>query len=94
VLREDREEKVKEIEMYRARIAKLEARGKEGVESETDRKQREHKLKSMRKRLEDWKILADINDPLVKKKFEDGMGNSSPPLLPSFLYANVLCSGS
>ncbi len=61
----------------RQRITRLEARAGEGVESEAERKQREHRLRGMRKRLDDWKILADVNDPLVKKKFEDGMGASS-----------------
>lgn len=34
----------------------------------------------MRHRLEKEKIWADINDPLVKKRFEDGMGDMSKPI--------------
>lgn len=44
------------------------------------------KLIAMQKYLEELKILADINDPVVKKRFEDGMGMyyllSSFPSLP------------
>ncbi|KAK5167501.1 mitochondrial 54S ribosomal protein YmL35 [Saxophila tyrrhenica] len=82
VLLEDRAEKVREVEMMRERIAKLEAKGSrlgEG-EGEVERRKREHQIRSMRKRLEDWKILADINDPLVKKRFEDGMGDMTKPI--------------
>jgi large subunit ribosomal protein L35 len=35
---------------------------------------KESRLRDMRRKLEATKILADINDPLVKKKFEDGFG--------------------
>jgi large subunit ribosomal protein L35 len=31
-------------------------------------------LRSMRKYLNELVILADINDPVVKRKFEDGQG--------------------
>ena len=29
---------------------------------------------AMEKHLEELKILADINDPVIKKRFEDGQG--------------------
>ena len=32
------------------------------------------KLMRMLKYLEGLKILADVNDPVIKKRFEDGMG--------------------
>ncbi len=35
---------------------------------------KQRRLLSMRTALEELKILADINDPLVKKRFEDGKG--------------------
>lgn len=35
---------------------------------------KQHRLRSMRRELENLKILADINDPMVKKRFEDGLG--------------------
>ena len=39
---------------------------------------RKAKLVSMQKHLEDLKILADINDPVIKKRFEDGEGTHLP----------------
>lgn len=35
---------------------------------------KQKRLDSMRKDLEHLKILADINDPNVKRRFEDGKG--------------------
>ena len=32
------------------------------------------KLKAMEKYFEELKVLADINDPVIKKRFEDGLG--------------------
>jgi large subunit ribosomal protein L35 len=72
VLQEDRDHKVKLIDAEREKIARL-------VATEPYHgtpKEKELRLYSMRRYLEDLKIKADINDPLVKKKFEDGMGQS------------------
>jgi large subunit ribosomal protein L35 len=74
VLAEDRAEKVKQIETQRARIARL-AEQDPAVSGGEASKQR--RLDSMRRELERLKILADINDPMVKKRFEDGDGMSS-----------------
>jgi large subunit ribosomal protein L35 len=76
VLQEDRAQKVEEINTMRTRISNLEARAVElkGMETEKETVERQNRLRSMRNRLEAWKILADINDPLVKKNFEDGTG--------------------
>jgi large subunit ribosomal protein L35 len=71
VLAEDREEKVTTIELFRSRIVRL-MEMDPAVHGGEENKQR--KLDSMRRKLEQYKILADINDPLVKKKFEDGHG--------------------
>ena len=35
---------------------------------------KEARLRSMRNYVEELKILADINDPMVKKRHEDGEG--------------------
>ena len=35
---------------------------------------RRTKLEGLKRHLEQLKVLADKNDPLVKKRFEDGMG--------------------
>lgn len=44
------------------------------------------KLVAMHKYLEHLKILADSNDPVIKKRFEDGLGNSADSLLFSVLH--------
>lgn len=70
VLREDREEKLKQIEITRSRIAKLKAQDC----APQDEARKEHRIRSMQTSLEQLKIHADINDPLVKKRFQDGQG--------------------
>lgn len=71
VLKEDRDEKLQQIEVERERIARLKARDASEVVGDKERK-----LWHMEKHLERLKIYADINDPLVKKRFEDGLGAS------------------
>ncbi|KAL9012188.1 MAG: hypothetical protein Q9173_003039 [Seirophora scorigena] len=73
----DREEKLKQIEEERRRIAKSQAihaaqHGGEFVKN--------GRLISMQKYLEKLKILADINDPVIKKRFEDGEGDMNRPI--------------
>ena len=70
MLREDREQKLEEIRMQRRRIDNA----KTHQSAPQDEARKERTLVSMRIRLEKLKILADINDPLVKKRFEDGQG--------------------
>lgn len=62
---------MQQIEIERGRIARLQAQDPavSGGEIEKDRR-----LTSMRKYLEELKIFADINDPAIKKRFEDGEG--------------------
>jgi large subunit ribosomal protein L35 len=79
LLAQDRVDKVKAIEKIRKRIAHVESLSVEAAGGEPHR---QHRLFSMRKELEYLKIQADINDPLVKKKFEDGLG----------MFLTVLCS--
>ncbi|KAL8907960.1 MAG: hypothetical protein Q9207_001106 [Kuettlingeria erythrocarpa] len=70
----DREEKLKQIEEERQRIAKAQAvpaMQHGGVYVKKGR------IIRMQKYLEKLKILADINDPVIKKRFEDGEGRSS-----------------
>lgn len=73
-MQEDRQEKVAQIEVERARIQRL--KEQDAMVSGGDL-QKETRLASMRRHLEKLKILADINDPLVKKRFEDGHGSLS-----------------
>ncbi|KAK8232259.1 ribosomal protein YmL35 [Phyllosticta capitalensis] len=77
VLIEERQEKVKAIETMQARIARLEAQDPAVSGSEL---QKENRLRSMHNQLKELKLLADINDPLVKKAFEDKKGDMSKPV--------------
>jgi large subunit ribosomal protein L35 len=72
VLIADREEKVKKIETERSRIAKLNTVDPSTFPGGEAYKQR--RLRSMEAELERLKILADVNDPNVKRRFEDGNG--------------------
>ena len=73
VLIEDRLEKLKQIDTMRARMARLQdSKGDDLHRSGEPYKQK--RLTSMRKELEHLKILADINDPNVKRRFEDKKG--------------------
>lgn len=76
VLQADREQKIKEIEVERGRIERLVAQDAQSVGGEV---QKQNRLDSMRRHLEHLKILADINDPMIKKRFEDGEGMSFFP---------------
>ena len=78
VLLADREEKLKQIEEERKRIAKAQAVPAEKCGGEYAKKGR---IVRMQKYLEELKILADVNDPVIKKRFEDGDGMSEPSLL-------------
>lgn len=72
VLKWDREEKLKLIQTERLRISNLIAQDPAKIRGGEEQKQ--IRLASMRRHLEYLKIQADINDPLVKKRFEDGEG--------------------
>jgi large subunit ribosomal protein L35 len=72
ILIADRAEKLKKINTERARIARLQEVDPNTFPGGDAYKQR--RLRSMKAELEKLKILADINDPNVKKKFEDGLG--------------------
>ncbi|KAL3423257.1 54S ribosomal protein L35, mitochondrial [Phlyctema vagabunda] len=75
VLQEDREEKLKAIATERLRIQNLMAQDPEKVKGGQVMKDR--RLAGMRQHLAHLKIMADINDPMIKKRFEDGEGDMS-----------------
>ncbi|KAI9790718.1 MAG: hypothetical protein M1816_004859 [Peltula sp. TS41687] len=77
ILQADREEKLKQMEMQRGRIAKLQL---QKTKSRAEELQKLNRLTSMEKRLRETKILADINDPMIKKRFEDGLGDMNRPI--------------
>ena len=68
----DREEKLKEIESVRQKLSRLQALSAEEAGGEQSRKSR---IVALELRLGRLKILADINDPIVKRRFEVGLGN-------------------
>lgn len=73
ILIADRNEKLKDIEVQMTRIQNLKAQDP-AVSGGAAKKAT--RLRSMENHLNDLVILADINDPMVKKKFEDGQGKS------------------
>ena len=72
VLNQDREEKISKIIDQTERIKRLEATEASTFRGGEPYKQR--RLQSLRAEVEKLKIMADINDPEVKRRFEDGMG--------------------
>lgn len=72
ILAADRQEKVAKIQEELAKIAALESKDASLVKGGQSMK--DTKLASLRRYVEQLKIQADINDPLVKKRFEDGLG--------------------
>ncbi|KAI5865490.1 phosphatidylethanolamine-binding protein [Durotheca rogersii] len=78
VLQEDRRQKLQAIADELAKIKRLEDTPADQLPGGEAKKTR--RLESMRKYLEELKILADVNDPLVKRRFEDGMGDMDKPI--------------
>lgn len=72
MLAQDRMEKLEELKETSVEIAKLEQRPANVYRAGEQFKQK--KLESLQRHLEELKIQADINDPAVKRKFEDGLG--------------------
>ena len=89
ILAIDRQEKVDEIQKLRDRIAALESSGdgvRESEQGEAGQRKRENIIRGLKNRLDKYKIFADINDPIVKKKFEDGMGDMNKPIYRHLAY--------
>jgi large subunit ribosomal protein L35 len=79
ILAADRAEKLEKIKDMRERIKRAEEKP---VEEYTGGKlQKKNKIDSMHRYLEELKILADINDPMIKKRFEDGEGMFQQPFI-------------
>lgn len=72
ILAADREDKLQRIRAEVDKIAKLEA--KNPLEIKGGQEMKDTRLASLRRHVEELKILADANDPVVKKRFEDGTG--------------------
>ena len=71
VLQADRQEKLRQIQNERTRIANSRALDPAKCGGEIAKKMR---IAAQERYLEELKIQADINDPLIKKRFEDGEG--------------------
>ncbi|KAJ6788716.1 hypothetical protein PWT90_10054 [Aphanocladium album] len=78
ILAADRETKVASLKAAVDKIAALEAKDSSTIKGGETMKQ--IKLRSLRKEAHRLTILADINDPLVKRKFEDGLGDMTKPI--------------
>lgn len=78
VLIDDRTEKLKDIDFMRKRIEKLQTTDPNVIKG--GEQQKEVQLRSMQHHLQHLKILADINDPNVKRRFEDGKGDMNKPI--------------
>lgn len=74
VLQADRMEKLEGIKKMEDKITRLEALSPEEAGGKQVQSSR---LGGMRVHLEDLMVKADINDPMVKKRFEDGNGTVS-----------------
>jgi large subunit ribosomal protein L35 len=77
LLARDRDLKVAHILTQTAKIKRIEATDASAFRGGQAFKQRQ--LDSLRRHVERLKILADINDPMVKRRFEDGLGASPSP---------------
>lgn len=72
ILHEDRQAKLDKIVAATARLKFLEQTDTKTLQGGEALKAR--RIDSARKYLDELKIQADINDPLVKRRFEDGLG--------------------
>ncbi|KAI1849434.1 hypothetical protein JX265_008588 [Neoarthrinium moseri] len=78
ILQEDRQEKLRALQSTLASIKKLEETPADQLPG--GERKKNMRLTSLRAHVEELKILADINDPIVKRKFEDGLGDMNKPI--------------
>jgi large subunit ribosomal protein L35 len=78
ILAADREAKLGAIRGEVAKMAALAARDASTVPG--GERMRQVRLASLRRHVEHLKILADANDPLVRKRFEDGLADMAKPI--------------
>ncbi|KAI9729117.1 MAG: hypothetical protein M1828_000202 [Chrysothrix sp. TS-e1954] len=85
IIAADRERKIQEISTQRARIERVKQQDvvremDNASQRRTKELQKGVRVRSMQRELEKLKVLADVNDPVVKKKFEDGFGDLNKPI--------------
>ncbi|KAI2621697.1 PEBP-like protein [Hypoxylon sp. NC1633] len=78
ILQEDRQEKLQAITKELAKIKRLEETPADQVPG--GEQKRSARLANLKKHVEKLKILADVNDAAVKRKFEDGLGDMDKPI--------------
>ncbi|KAH6988050.1 phosphatidylethanolamine-binding protein [Ilyonectria sp. MPI-CAGE-AT-0026] len=78
ILAADREQKLAQITQTLNKISLLEKKDVAEVKGGLERKN--IKLASLRRHADELKILADVNDPIVKKRYEDGLGDMNKPI--------------
>ncbi|OAA57180.1 Phosphatidylethanolamine-binding protein PEBP [Cordyceps fumosorosea ARSEF 2679] len=78
ILAADRATKVASLQATVDKITALEAADAVTIKGGETMKQ--IRLRSLRKEAHRLTILADINDPLVKRRFEDGLGDMTKPI--------------
>ena len=90
ILAQDRQEKVAKIIAETEKIKRIEATDPSVYRGGEAYKQK--RLESLRDYVEKLKILADINDPVVKRRFEDGKGVCLCVCVSVSIRANLLPS--
>ncbi|KAH6649017.1 phosphatidylethanolamine-binding protein [Truncatella angustata] len=78
ILNEDRQEKLKALQSALASIKRLEETPADQLPG--GERKKSMRLTSLREYVEELKVLVDINDPVVKRKFEDGLGDFDKPV--------------
>lgn len=86
ILGEDRAQQLEAIKETSEEIRKLEARPADVYRAGEHHKQK--RLSSLRRHLEYLKIQADINDPAVRRTFEDGHGKLTTVAPIISIYSN------
>lgn len=86
ILQADREEKLAMIAQERLRIKNLEA---QDASISGGERQKQTRIDSIKRHLDYLKIQADINDPLIKKRFEDGEGMKIAGVVLFFRIAKI-----
>ncbi|KAI6780077.1 uncharacterized protein J7T54_004209 [Emericellopsis cladophorae] len=78
ILAADREQKLAAIRAELAKIALLESR--DAKDFKGGQAMKDTRIASLKRYVEVLKIQADVNDPVVKKRFEDGLGDMNKPI--------------
>ena len=74
LLAADRADKIRQILEEQAKIREVEGHVGDALLYRGGDRYRERRLASLRRHVQRLKILADINDAEIKRKFEDGLG--------------------